>query len=79
LARYRNAARGKWLLEAVSLTDRAWQIGAAVSVGSQPNAAAGVAAALEAVSAEDVQRVARTYLQRSTVATVLPRGRGDGT
>ncbi len=79
LTRFRNAARGKWVLEATSLTDRAWQIGAAVAVGSPPGAGADVAAALEHVSAEDVQRVARTYLQRYTVATVLPRDRGNGT
>jgi predicted Zn-dependent peptidase len=78
LARFRESARGKWLLEAVSLTDRAWLIGAAVANGSEPNAAAGVADAIARVSGEDVQRVARTYLQRYTVATVLPRDAGPG-
>jgi zinc protease len=78
LTRLRNAARGKWSLEAVSLTDRAWRIGAAIAVGSAPDASAEVADAIGRVTAEDVQRVARTYLQRYTVALVLPRGRGEG-
>jgi len=78
LTRYRGAARGKWILEAVSLTDRAWQIGAAIVNGSQPGAGADVADAIGRVTADDVQRVARTYLQRYTVAFVLPRGRGAG-
>jgi predicted Zn-dependent peptidase len=78
LTRYRDAARGKWLLEAISLTDRAWLIGAAVANGSGPSAAADVAAAIVRVTADDVQRVARTYLQRFTVATVLPRDGAPG-
>lgn len=78
LARFRDVARGAWSLEAVSLTDRAWLIGAAVANGSDPNAAAEVAAAISTVTVADVQRVAKTYLQRYTVATVLPRNAGRG-
>jgi predicted Zn-dependent peptidase len=78
LARFRAVARGAWQLEAVSLTDRAWLIGAAVANGSDPNAAAQVADAISKVSIEDIQRVAKAYLLRYTVATVLPRDAGPG-
>ena len=73
LAGLREGARGAWMLEAITLSDRAWQIGAAVATGAAPGAAADAGAAIAQVTADDVQRVARTYLQRSTVALILPR------
>jgi predicted Zn-dependent peptidase len=73
LSNLRDAARGAWTLEAITLSDRAWQIGAAIATGSPPGTAADVGAAIAQVSADDVQRVARAYLQRYTVALVLPR------
>jgi len=62
--RYRETARGEWALEAVSLTERAWQIGAAVSEGADPALAQNVAAAIERVTPADLQRIAKAYLQR---------------
>ena len=75
LKRYRETARGDWALEAMTLTDRAWQIGAAVSQGGDPALAQSVDAALDRVTPADVQRLAKVYLQRYTVAIVLPRRR----
>jgi predicted Zn-dependent peptidase len=73
LKRYRDAAYGQWALEAVTLTDRAWQIGAAVSEGADPDAGRSIAQAIAHVTGADVQRAAKNYLQRSTIALVLPR------
>lgn len=73
LGRYREAARGAWALEALTLTDRAWQIGAAVNEGADPALAENVDAAIAKVSPADVQRLAKAYLQHFTVALVLPR------
>lgn len=72
---YKEAARGEWALEAVTLTDRAWQIGAAVSQGADPATAQSVAAAIDRVTPADVRALVKTYLQHYTVALVLPRGR----
>jgi predicted Zn-dependent peptidase len=73
LDRFRAQARGQWLLGSVQLTDRAWQIGAAVANGAEPDDQAAVATEIGQVTASDVQRVARTYLQHYNVALVLPR------
>jgi predicted Zn-dependent peptidase len=73
--RYKETARGDWALEAVTLTDRAWQIGAAVNEGADPALAQSVSAAIDRVTPADVQRLAKHYLQRYTVAIVLPRQR----
>jgi zinc protease len=71
--RYKESARGQWALEALTLDDRAWQIGAAVSEGADPATAASVIAGIDRVTPVDVQRVAKRYLQRYIVALVLPR------
>jgi zinc protease len=75
IKRYKETARGDWALEAVTLTDRAWQIGAAVNEGADPALAQSVAAAISRVTPADVQRLAKVYLQHYTVALVLPRRR----
>jgi predicted Zn-dependent peptidase len=75
ISRYKATALGDWALEAQTLTDRAWQIGAAVNEGGTPDLAHGVATAIGAVTPADVQRCVSTYLQRYTVALVLPRTR----
>lgn len=77
IARYKEAARGEWALEAVTFTDRAWQIATAVNQGADPAAAQSVAAAIDRVTPADVQRVAKTYLQRYAVAIVAPRRRAQ--
>jgi predicted Zn-dependent peptidase len=71
--RYKQTARGEWALEAMTLTDRAWLIGAAVNQGAVPDLAQSVAAAIDRVTPADVQRLAKTYLQHYTIALVLPR------
>ena len=71
--RYKDTARGQWALEALTLNDRAWQIGAAVSEGVDPGTAQTVIAAIDRVTPVDVQRVAKRYLQHAIVALVLPR------
>jgi predicted Zn-dependent peptidase len=71
--RYKETARGDWALEAITLTDRAWQIASAVNQGGDPAAAQAVTAAIDRVTAADIQRIAKTYLQRYAVAVVLPR------
>jgi predicted Zn-dependent peptidase len=73
IKRYKETARGAWALEAVTLTDRAWQIGAAVNEGADPALAQTVAAEIDRVTPADVQRLAKVYLQHYTVAIVLPR------
>jgi zinc protease len=75
VARYKETARGDWALEATSLTDRAWEMGAAVSEGADPALGESVAAAIDRVTAADVQRLVKTYMQHYTVALVLPRTR----
>jgi predicted Zn-dependent peptidase len=71
--RYKETARGDWALEAVTLTDRAWQIGAAVNEGADPALAQTVSAQIDRVTPADVQHLAKVYLQHFTVALVLPR------
>jgi predicted Zn-dependent peptidase len=60
------------------LTDRAWQIGAAVANGAEADVESAVAAQVLQVTPHDVQRVARIYLQNYNVAIVLPRKPGNG-
>jgi len=78
LNRFRAQARGQWLLGGAQLTDRAWQIGAAVVNGAEPDVESAVAAQVLQVTPDDVQRVARIYLQSYNVAIVLPRKPGNG-
>ncbi len=73
LARYKESARGAWALENLSLDERAWSIGNAVSHGLAADAADAVAPAIAAVTAADLQRVAKRYFQRFDIALVLPR------
>ena len=73
IKRYKETARGDWALEAVTFTDRAWQIASAVNQGADPAAAQSVADAIDHVTPADIERVAKTYLQRYAVAIVVPR------
>ncbi len=75
VSRYKETARGDWALEATTLTDRAWEMGVAVDQGADPAFGQTVDAAIAKVSAADVQRLVKTYMQRYTVAIVLPRER----
>lgn len=73
LSRYKQLARGQWQLEATSLSDRGAQISVAVAHGADPGTAQLVPAAIDRVTSADVQRIAKMYLQRYTMALVLPR------
>ena len=76
LSRYKETARGQWALEALSLDERAFRIGNAVAHGLDADAADDAGAAIDRVTAADVQRVVKKYFQRFEVALVLPRGTG---
>ncbi|GAC1590052.1 MAG: hypothetical protein NVS3B28_16680 [Candidatus Velthaea sp.] len=73
LQRYKASARGEWSTESVSLADRAWLIGTFAEHGISPDYAQTALGAIDAATGTDVQRVAKAYLQRFTVALVLPR------
>jgi zinc protease len=73
LDRYKESARGEWQLEALSLEDRAWSIGNAVSQGLDPDTADTIGASIAKVTSADVQRVAKRYFQKFDVALILPR------
>jgi len=49
-----------------------------VALGLEPGALDAVAPAVAAVSAADVQRVAKRWFARYDVALILPRGGGGG-
>ncbi len=76
LRRFKAAAEGQFVTDSLSVSDRAYMLGAFSSqgLGSDPINAA--LAALERTTPADVQRVAKTYLQRYIVALVLPRQSG---
>jgi predicted Zn-dependent peptidase len=57
----------------VSLSDRAYLLGSFASQGLGTDSINAALTALEATTPADVQRVAKTYLQRYIVALVLPR------
>ncbi len=76
LGRYKEAARGQWQLEALSLEERAASIDNAAALGLDPAALDAIPAAVDAVSAADVQRVAKRWFQKFDVALVLPRRSG---
>jgi predicted Zn-dependent peptidase len=73
LKRYRTIAHGQWATEDISLADRAFAIGNFVAFGAAPDSGARVAAAIDTVSAADVQRAAVAYLEKFTVALIIPR------
>ncbi len=77
LERYKTAAHGEWILEAVSVDERAAAVANAIAQGLGPDGGDGVAAAIGSVSAADVQRVAKAYFQKFDVALILPRGNGN--
>jgi predicted Zn-dependent peptidase len=78
LDRYKESARGEWQLESVTLEERAWSIGNAVALGLDPNAVDTIPAAIDRVTAADVQRVAKRWFAHFDVALVLPRGGTGG-
>jgi predicted Zn-dependent peptidase len=77
LKRYRATAHGAWQTEAVSLADQAWSISTFVEAGVGPDYAQTALAAIDAATAADVRRVAADYLQKFTVAFIMPRGKSQ--
>ncbi len=77
LARYRSTALGSFVTDTLSLDDRSWAIGNFVAQGVGPDYPNTVLAALAATTGDDVMRVAQKYLDKYTVAIVLPRGSSD--
>jgi len=73
LSRYKETARGEWTLETVSLDERAFAIGNAVTHGLDADASDAVTAAIAQVTAADVQRVAKKYFQKFDIALIIPR------
>lgn len=78
LERYKSSARGQWQLEATTLDERAWEIGGAVMLGLDPGTADTIPAQIDAVTAADVQRVAKRWFSQFDVALVLPRTGSGG-
>ncbi len=78
LSRYKETARGDWALRTLTLDERAFAIGNAVSHGLDADAGDAVGAAIGRVTAADVQRVAKKYFQRFDVALVMPRASSGG-
>lgn len=77
LDRAKTAAVGSYLTSVTTLDDQSWLIGrAAISPGGVAFEN-DVAKRIGAVTASDVQRVARKYLATQTVAVVLPSGVGQ--
>ncbi len=73
VARYKATARGAFLTDAITLDDRSWRIGNFVEHGLSPDYAEAALAALAMTTPGDVQRIAKTYMQRYTIAVILPR------
>jgi zinc protease len=73
LRRFKAAAEGQFLSDSVNLSDRSYLLGAFTSQGLGDDSINAALAALDRTTAADVQRAAKTYLQRYIVALVLPR------
>ncbi len=72
LAQAKTRANGSYALASLSLADRAADLVQAAENAIDPRAT-DVGAAIAHVTASDVQRAAKTYLQRYTAAVVFPR------
>jgi predicted Zn-dependent peptidase len=79
LRHFKAAAEGQFLTESVNLSDRSYLLGTFASQGLGADSINAALGALEQTTADDVQRVAKRYLQRYIVALVLPRQQNAGT
>ncbi|HEY4440138.1 MAG TPA: hypothetical protein VGN14_06755 [Candidatus Elarobacter sp.] len=77
LQRYRDAAHGAWAIDNITLDERASSVANVAAHGVDPAAIDAVGPAIAKVTAADVQRVAKKYLQKFDVALILPR-QGSG-
>ena len=73
LAGYKAQAKGQFLNNSITLSDRSYLLGTFGEQGLGPDSMNAAVAALDATSAADLQRIAKQYLQRYIVALVLPR------
>jgi zinc protease len=73
LRHFKTAAEGQFVTDSVDLSDRSYLLGTFASQGLGPDSINAALTALEATTPADVQRVAKSYLQRYIVALVLPR------
>ena len=73
LRHFKPAAEGQFLTDSVNLSDRSYLLGTFAAQGLGTDSINAALDALERTSSADVQRVAKTYLQRYIVALVLPR------
>ena len=73
IARYRTLATGQFLMQNMTLEDRAALVGTFTRFGLDGNATNSVLSDIAAVTPADVQRVVKAYLVKYTVAIILPR------
>jgi len=72
VARARKLALGEYYLSVTSLSDAAWMLGRSARSPEGVGFENALAARINAVSAADIQRVAKRYLESETIAVVLP-------
>lgn len=73
---FKALAAGNFVDNAANLESRAWLAVLFNEKGHSPDYVGRTLAAISATKAEDLQRVARTYLGNPTIALVLPRDNG---
>jgi len=73
LRHFKAAAEGQFLTDSVTLSDRSYLLGTFAAQGLGTDSINAALDALERTTSADVQRVAKSYLQRYIVALVLPR------
>ncbi|MGH7716311.1 MAG: M16 family metallopeptidase, partial [Vulcanimicrobiaceae bacterium] len=73
IQRYRTLATGEFVIDNMTLEDRSALVGWVARMGLDPEYPNSVLTAIGAVTATDVQRVVKSYLQKYTFALVLPR------
>ncbi len=76
LTRFKTQASGQFVMDSVTISDRAYLLGTFAAHGMGPDAINAALAAVAQTTPADVQRVAKQYLQRYIVALVLPRQNG---
>jgi predicted Zn-dependent peptidase len=73
IARYRTLATGEFEMETMTLEDRSALVGLFRRFGLDGDAANDVLSDIAAVTPADVERVVKKYLDKYTVAVILPR------
>jgi len=73
LRRFQTQAEGAFVTDTTTLADRSYVVGSLAAGALADRSINGAVEAIESATGADVQRVAKTYLQRYIVAFVLPR------